>query len=51
MESIAARAARLGRADGFDALRLAPAIFAFHGFTLTHGRRGSCEARRCRLCS
>lgn len=40
MESIATRASRLGRANGFDAMRLglALAIFAFHSFTLTTGR-------------
>lgn len=39
MESIAVRAARLGRANGFDLLRLALAlaVFAFHSFTLSHG--------------
>jgi peptidoglycan/LPS O-acetylase OafA/YrhL len=40
MESIAARSARLGHANGFDALRLglAAGIFAFHSFTLTTGQ-------------
>jgi len=38
MESLAARNARLGRCNGFDALRLflAIAIVAFHSYTLTH---------------